>query len=212
MLADVDAIALSVAEDECQSALRNSNVGIIVKVKMGMRKMSRLTIVAAATILCVLSAHSVPKALGENRDELKARLLKQFDANGNGKLEPGEVKAAKQALAKERAAQAQKDNGQAQNGNGQGQNGKQANDGKQTDNRRGKNQGGQSGGGEFGIDPRLVERFDTNGNGRLDPSEKQAAKLALSGQLKRFDRNGNGRLEPSEQKAAQAALSKQRGG
>ena len=192
---------------------------------MGMRKMSRLTIVAAAAVLCVLSAYAAPQALGENRDELKARLLKQFDANGNGKLEPGEVKAAKQALAKERAnGQAQKDNGQAQKANGQGQNGKQANGGKQTGNRRGKNKGGQSGGGDFGIDRKLVERFDTNGNGRLDPSEKQAAKLALSGQgrngkegfkaelLKRFDKNGNGRLDPAEQRAAQSALSKQQNG
>jgi hypothetical protein len=78
----------------------------------------------------------------------------------------------------------------------------------------------------------LVDRFDTNGNGKIDPDEAEAAKAELNkrggkGQgfggkglgggkgrealLKKFDANGNGQLDPAEREAAKAAMEKMRG-
>lgn len=88
------------------------------------------------------------------------------------------------------------------------------------------------------IRERVLQRFDKNGNGKLDPDEMAEAKAAMDklrgagaglgapgkpgaagGQpgagrpsreevLKKFDKNGNGRLDPEEFAAARAAMSK----
>jgi Ca2+-binding EF-hand superfamily protein len=66
----------------------------------------------------------------------------------------------------------------------------------------------------------VLERFDTNHNGRLDSKEKAAALRALTGRnqsdedvnalrtqiLARFDKNGNGKLERQEVRAALATV------
>jgi Ca2+-binding EF-hand superfamily protein len=66
----------------------------------------------------------------------------------------------------------------------------------------------------------VLERFDTNHNGRLDSKEKAAALRALTGRdqsdeevnalrtqiLARFDKNGNGKLERQEVRTALATV------
>jgi Ca2+-binding EF-hand superfamily protein len=66
----------------------------------------------------------------------------------------------------------------------------------------------------------VLERFDTNHNGRLDSKEKAAATRVLAGRdntdeglndlreqiLSRFDKNGNGKLERQEIRAALASV------
>src|SRR5262245_57476761 len=78
--------------------------------------------------------------------------------------------------------------------------------------------------GEFKA--KILQRFDKNGNGQLDPDEKQAAKAEMHKHrqgagakrgmgkrgmghmkariLQRFDANGNGQLDPDEKLAALA--------
>ena len=49
----------------------------------------------------------------------------------------------------------------------------------------------------------LLEKFDANHNGVLDPEEKAAAKAAREAKmLERFDANHNGTLDPEEKEAA----------
>jgi EF hand len=51
----------------------------------------------------------------------------------------------------------------------------------------------------------LMQRFDTNGNGVLDPDEKAAVKQARAEMVRRFDTNGDGRLDRTERRTARAA-------
>jgi hypothetical protein len=52
----------------------------------------------------------------------------------------------------------------------------------------------------------LLQRFDANRNGRLDPPEQQQARPVIAQMMvQQFDANRNGRLEPDELKAAKQA-------
>jgi len=78
----------------------------------------------------------------------------------------------------------------------------------------------------------LLKRFDANGNGQLDPDEREAARKAMQQRkgkrgnqpqpgapggalrqelLKRFDANGNGQLDPDEREAARKAMQQRKG-
>ena len=66
---------------------------------------------------------------------------------------------------------------------------------------------------------RVMARFDANGNGVLDPVEKQALKAAHEAKkaekrarvMARFDANGNGVLDPAEKQALKAARKHRKG-
>ena len=73
---------------------------------------------------------------------------------------------------------------------------------------------------------KMLEKFDKNGDGKLDEDEKKAAREAFQkrkeGQngprgeefkkkmLEKFDKNGDGKLDPEEMKAAREAFQKMR--
>ena len=73
-------------------------------------------------------------------------------------------------------------------------------------------------GGRRGIPPqlreKLLEKFDTNGDGKLDETERAAAKVAMQAKraerkqqvLERFDADGDGQLNEAERAAAKAAF------
>ncbi len=85
---------------------------------------------------------------------------------------------------------------------------------------------GPGGRGGYGSNTRnrsmflLMQQFDANGNGQLDPQELQAMKLAMAQvqaggsnvavaqYLRQFDTNGDGQLSPQEMQAAQAAMTR----
>jgi hypothetical protein len=81
--------------------------------------------------------------------KMREALMKKFDANGNGQLEPAELEAAKAALEKMRNQQ------------GKGKN---------------KGKGGKADGARRET---MLKKFDANGNGMLDPDEMQAAKAQM---------------------------------
>ena len=60
-----------------------------------------------------------------------------------------------------------------------------------------------------GFRKKLLEKFDTNHDGKLDETEKAAAKAAMQAHhqkmLEKFDTNKDGKLEPDERKAAREA-------
>ena len=134
--------------------------------------------------------------------EFQERLLQMFDKNGNGELDPDERQAAKETFQKRQA---------------------------------------EGTGGFFGTKEgsqpnpegmkRLLERFDANKDGKLDETERAAAKAEwekrrAQGQsstergpmpeklrqemLKRFDRDGDGKLSDAERAAAKEEWQKRR--
>lgn len=69
----------------------------------------------------------------------------------------------------------------------------------------------------------IVQRFDRNGDGKLDETEKAAAKAAMGGEdksagglrdrmIEHFDKNGDGQLDDAEKQEARAAREKRQAG
>ena len=62
---------------------------------------------------------------------------------------------------------------------------------------------------------RILEKYDANKNGQLDPEEKEAAKrdheAKRAEMLKRFDTDGDGKLSDSEREAMRQEFRKERG-
>jgi len=58
-----------------------------------------------------------------------------------------------------------------------------------------------------------IEKFDKNGDGKLDEAErKEAAAARKADFIKRFDKDGDGKIGPEEKKAAAEAMKRRRGG
>jgi Ca2+-binding EF-hand superfamily protein len=120
-----------------------------------------------------------PQAGQPGAARLKAELIKRFDANGNGRLDPEEMQAARAAAAK--AGQGQNFDAITRqellkhfdrNGDGQLDAAEQKAAREATANRT---QGSRAG---STRQQAVLKEFDANGNGKLDPAEKQAAKQA----------------------------------
>ncbi len=115
---------------------------------------------------------AAPKQDHAGRDARRQQLLARFDANGNGQLDPEEREAARkamQALKQKRGGKGKPDGGKGQANGGQGQVGP----------------GGQA------WREQLLARFDANGNGQLDPEEREAARKAM--QALKQKRGGKGK-------------------
>jgi Ca2+-binding EF-hand superfamily protein len=65
---------------------------------------------------------------------------------------------------------------------------------------------------------KVLEKFDRNGDGKLDENERAAAKEAFKERfgemrkktLEKFDRNGDGKLDENKKEAAKEALKARR--
>jgi Ca2+-binding EF-hand superfamily protein len=165
--------------------------------------------------------------------QMRQQMMQQFDANGNGQLDPNEQQALQQFMQSRGMGMGGRPGGPGGPGGGK------------------PGGGGGPGGGMMSPEMRqqMLQKFDTNGNGQLDPEERQAAQqfmqsrgMGMGGppgaggkgngpktgkvqpaattkgkpdaasaaqdkqiQLLRFDKNGNGKLEPDELKAAREA-------
>jgi hypothetical protein len=77
---------------------------------------------------------------------------------------------------------------------------------------------GRGGHGNGELRQKLLEKFDTNHDGKLDETEMAAAKAFLKQKreelhkklLEKFDANHDGKLEPDERAAAKAAMQQRR--
>jgi hypothetical protein len=49
-----------------------------------------------------------------------------------------------------------------------------------------------------------LEKYDTNKDGKLDKSERQAMRKDREAELKKYDKDGDGKLDKSERKAMRA--------
>ena len=111
-----------------------------------------------------------PKNNAPDNAQRRARILERFDQNGNGKLDPDERAAAIKELQSRRNDQRGKP-GQGKSDQGKSDRGKS----RQGQSRQGKSDQGKSG----DRRSQILEEFDKNGNGQLDPEEKQAAIKAM---------------------------------
>ncbi len=122
-------------------------------------------------------------------------ITKRFDLDGDGMLDDKERAAAVAFMAKQPSAAPAATTG------GKGKKGKGAD--------------------MENLPERVVARFDTNKDGKLDDAERAEAKKAVEERgggkmrdelIKRFDKNSNGKLDDDERTAAEAAVKKRKGG
>ncbi len=110
-------------------------------------------LLALTLSVSLIHAEDSPKAAGagQGREKIKEMILQKFDANKNGTLDPEEKAAAMKAM--------QERKGGGPKGGAPGAKGDPAK-------------------GEGPMMARLLQKFDTNKNGVLDPDEKAAAMKA----------------------------------
>ena len=139
----------------------------------------------------------------------QGRILEKYDANKNGVLDPEEKAAFERDREARRAEFIKKFDTDG--------------DGKLSDTERQamREQLGAMGfgrGHRFGPEmrQRMLEKYDLNKNGVLDPEEKEAMKrdheARRAEMIKRFDTDGDGKLSDSERQAMREQLRKERGG
>lgn len=123
------------------------------------------------------------RQMADGSRPLRARMLEQFDKNKDGLLDDEERAAAQKAI-RER---------------GLGMKAEQARPMARTP-------GGR-------LRAEALKRFDANGDGQLDESERAEMRKARGDRLaenpqiiQRFDKNGDGKLDESERAAARAAM------
>lgn len=171
--------------------------------------MTRLAIITAGLATCLLLSPAFgeedgKKRRGQNID--RAQILKQFDANGDGRLDDAEKEKAKAAFL----------NRQKQ--------GNRAGKGKAGQGRPGQKRPGQAGGQDRPNFQQLIKQFDKDGDGKLNEQERAALREQMSKArrgkaggnnndarripeqaLKLFDKDGDGKLNEEERAAAMKA-------
>lgn len=145
-----------------------------------------------------LSAADEPAGERPSREEM----IKRFDTNKDGKLDQDE-RAAMRAAAPDRPAGAREERAGPGGQRGPGGPG---------------GPGGQRGpGGPGGAD--RMKKFDTDGDGKLNETERAAAETAMRAEISsnpramaRVDTDGDGKVSDTEWAAARKAMEGQRGG
>lgn len=132
---------------------------------------------------------------GEDRSQRKAQMLERFDADGDGQLSDAERQTAREEH--EARRQARDDSRPAAAGSSFGQ----------EDTGRGPAKMSEEG------RQKMLERFDTDGDGVLSDSEREAAREARRAEreahhqamLAKYDADGDGALSEEERQAASEA-------
>ena len=139
--------------------------------------------------------------------EMRQRMLDKYDVNKNGQLDPDE-KAAFERDREARRAEFIKEfdtdgDGKLSDAEREAAREKYPNMGRH----------GRHGGGE--MHARMLERYDVNKNGQLDPEEKAAferdREARRAEMMKRFDTDGDGKLSESERQAMREEFRKEHG-
>jgi len=137
-----------------------------------------------------------PAQFGDPQRPSREQILRHFDADGDGQLSESERQAAREQLSQRRDQQSERGR----------------RDGFQGEQRQGGQQGQRSD--RRGPPPEVMERFDIDGDGRLNETEHRAARADLESRraraMERFDADGDGRLNDAERRAARDAFGQER--
>jgi Ca2+-binding EF-hand superfamily protein len=190
------------------------------------------------TIGLTTSAFADEKQRRPGAEEFRAQLLKEFDADGDGKLNEGERTKARASASKKRGG---KQGGGRPDRAQMMKKFDKDGDGKLSESERAaaraameKRGGGKRGGGKQRpgangnrIPPEVLKRFDKDGDGKLNEAERKVAMKAREEFMKKnggqgrpdrkemmakFDTNGDGKLDEAERAKAREAMGKRRGG
>ncbi len=174
----------------------------------------RLLITTAFVLTATTLLSGTAQAEEEGKQGRRAKLLEKFDANGDGKLDETERKAAREALkakilekfdedgdgklSEDERAKAKEARPKRRRGRGMR--------GRRMAHARGDDQAprGRRGGRRLpeAVKQKLLKQFDENQDGKLDKSEREAAKKARKAKiLEQFDEDGDGTLNEDERKA-----------
>jgi len=153
------------------------------------------------------AALAYTSALGHGHDHGHGAMLEKYDANQNGQLDP-EEKAAFERDREARHAEFMRQFDTDGDGNLSDAE-KEAAREKFPHMGRGHRMGRD-------VRGRMLEKYDANQNGQLDPEEKAAFERDREARhaemLKRFDADGDGKLSESERDAMRQEFRKERGG
>jgi Ca2+-binding EF-hand superfamily protein len=190
----------------------------------------RKTLSVLAVCLFVAPAFADDKPQRPVSPELRQKLLEQFDADKDGKLNEEERAKARAEFEKRRGNgkdRPAQPNAEAAKKRFQGIIAKfdKDGDGRLNEEERAAAQKARQGVG--GPNPEaakkrfqgIIAKFDKDGDGRLNEEERAAAQKAMGGQfanrraeiVKKFDKDGDGKLNAEEQAAARKALGGQAG-
>ena len=131
------------------------------------------------------------------RGEMRKKLIEKFDADGDGKLSDDEKAKAREAMKKRR--------GQGRSGGDKA--------------RGGRGKGRPGGGASADFRKKMLEKYDADGDGKLNEEERGKARKEMQkhfkerreAMLKKFDKDGDGKLNEDERKALHAEMKKRRG-
>jgi Ca2+-binding EF-hand superfamily protein len=151
----------------------------MIKFKKLNKNSALVTIIASLTFSAPVIADD-ETGWHAQREEIK----KQFDADGDGKLNKTERQAAKETFKQKRKEYIDKDG-----------------DGEISETERAAMKEERK--------ARIIEKFDADGDGKLNEAERQVVKEKRRAKIvKRFDADGDGTLNDSELEAANAAKEK----
>ena len=163
-----------------------------------MKKSLIIALCAALPVFAQEEAPTAPQprhwgAAGEmpNREEMKRKMLEKFDADKDGKLSDTEKEAIKAEMKNRHGKRGNRPEGMPKFGN-----------------KRGERPQGQ-------MPQQLLEKFDTDKDGQLNDTEKEAMKDGMkkrlhkremnNNMLEKFDTDKDGKLSDEEKKALREA-------
>jgi hypothetical protein len=129
-------------------------------------------------------ALQAPQQGQAERESKRQELLKRFDANGNGQLDPDEREAARKAMQQRKGKPGAKKQKQGTSPSNQPENQPPAANATAEKEATAESRNGRATedepARESELERSLLKQFDFNGNGQLDDDERRAARKALA--------------------------------
>lgn len=130
-------------------------------------------------------------------------LVRQYDKNGDGRLDEEEKAAAHAAMRREGRGEDERRKQKLKQFDKDGDG--RLNEAERAEAQKAGEMAGKNGGGDK-FREQMRKRFDQDGDGKLNETEQAAADQFRAEQVKQFDADGDGRLNDAEREAAAKAF------